>query len=68
MSDQKSERLAYRVPEAAKILGISRSSIYELIAAGHLESVRLPGGRIRVVTAEALRELLERAKESEADR
>ena len=48
------ERLAYRVSEAAERLGISRSKAYELIAAGKLPSIKI-GGSVRV-PAEALKE------------
>jgi len=52
------ERLAYRVNEAAEMLGISRSKCYELIAAGEIPVVRI-GTSIRV-PSEGLREWLER--------
>ena len=39
------------VPQAAKLLGISRASAYRLAAAGELPSRRL-GGRIYIVTSE----------------
>ena len=39
------------VPQAAKLLGISRASAYRLAATGELPSRRL-GGRIYIVTAE----------------
>ncbi|BDX32377.1 hypothetical protein TUM20985_29240 [Mycobacterium antarcticum] len=39
------------VPQAAKLLGISRASAYRLAGTGELPSRRL-GGRIYIVTAE----------------
>ena len=42
-----SVRLALSVTEAAKVLGISRASAYELVKTGELPSVKL-GGRIIV--------------------
>jgi excisionase family DNA binding protein len=48
--------IAYTINDAAKVLGIGRSSIYELIGEGKLRST-LVGGR-RLVPADALRELL----------
>jgi excisionase family DNA binding protein len=48
------ERLAYRVSEAAEQLGISRSKAYELIAAGKLPSIRI-GSSVRI-PAEGLKE------------
>lgn len=51
-----SGRLAYSVAEACAALGISRPSLYQLIAAGRLHTVML-GGR-RVIPVDALTELL----------
>ncbi len=36
-------RLAYPVPEAARLLGISRSYAYALVTAGEIPSVRIGG-------------------------
>lgn len=44
--------LAVSVPEAARLLGISRGLAYELVARGELPSVRL--GRRLVVPSHAL--------------
>jgi excisionase family DNA binding protein len=38
-------RLLLTVPEAAQALAISRSKLYELIAAGLVRSVRIDGSR-----------------------
>lgn len=38
-------RLLLTVPEAAEALAISRSKLYELIASGALDSVRIDGSR-----------------------
>jgi excisionase family DNA binding protein len=46
-------RLLLTVPEAAESLAISRSKLYELIAAGLIRSVRIDGSRR--VPVEALR-------------
>jgi len=46
-------RLLLTVPEAAEALAISRSKLYELIAAGLIRSVRIDGSRR--VPIEALR-------------
>jgi excisionase family DNA binding protein len=48
--------LAYRVNDAVKISGLSRSSIYKLIAEGELRSVLVAGRRL--IPADALRKLL----------
>lgn len=46
-NDVKHNRLAYRVDEAAVLLGISRTFIYRLIEKGDLKSFKL--GRRRLV-------------------
>ena len=52
------QRIAYRVAEAADVLGISRAKTYQLIAAGVLPSIRL-GGCLRV-PAKALQQCIDR--------
>ena len=42
--------LLLRIPEAADLLAIGRSTVYELIALGHLETVHI-GRSVRVTTA-----------------
>jgi excisionase family DNA binding protein len=44
-------RLLVRIPEAAERLGLSRSTLYELIAAGELKVVRY-GRAVRVPVSE----------------
>jgi excisionase family DNA binding protein len=46
------QRLAYPVNEAADLLGVSRSQLYELFATGELSSVKI--GARRLVRHEAL--------------
>jgi excisionase family DNA binding protein len=53
------ERLAYTVNDTCAATGLGRSSIYELIAAGKLKSVRLAGRRL--ILSESLHELLQGA-------
>lgn len=50
------ERKAYRPPEVAKVTGLSRAFVYQLIADGRLRSVRL--GRALLVPAAAVADLL----------
>ena len=61
-------RLLLTVPEAAEALAISRSKLYELIAAGLVRSVRIDGSRR--VPVEALKsyvaELLDREDPADA--
>jgi excisionase family DNA binding protein len=44
-------RLLLTVPEAANALAISRSKLYELIAAGTIASIRIDGSRRIPLTA-----------------
>ncbi|MFG2071692.1 helix-turn-helix domain-containing protein [Nonomuraea maritima] len=46
----------YRVPDAMKLLGQSRSAIYELIRSGRLRTVK--EGRTRLVPSTAIREYI----------
>jgi excisionase family DNA binding protein len=47
----EADRLMVRIPEAADRLGLSRSTVYELIAAGELKVVRY-GRAVRVPVTE----------------
>jgi excisionase family DNA binding protein len=51
--------IAYRVNDAARVSGLSRSSIYELIGEGKLRSIMVAGRRL--IPTDALRELLQGA-------
>jgi len=50
-------RRVFSVPESAEILGISRSTAYELVGAGKLRSIRL--GRRILVPMRAIEALIE---------
>lgn len=50
------ERLLYSVREAAEMLSIGRVKLYELLAAGRIESVKLDGSRR--IPREALEEFV----------
>lgn len=52
--------ITVRVPEAARLLGISRSRIYELITSGDIETVKL--GRATLVPVAGLHALIDRLK------
>ncbi|WP_432509335.1 excisionase family DNA-binding protein [Kineococcus auxinigenes] len=47
-------RLLYRVQDAAEVLSLSRSVVFELLRSGRLRSVQ--EGRTRLIPYEALRE------------
>lgn len=51
------ERHLYRIPEAMRLLSMSRSVIYEQIRAGRLHTVRQ--GRARLVPAQAINDYVE---------
>lgn len=51
------EKLLYTTSEAAQLLGIGRSKVYELIYAGTLGSVKI--GRSRRIPADALRQCID---------
>jgi excisionase family DNA binding protein len=57
-------RLLLTVPEAAEALAISRSKLYELLAAGLVQSVRIDGSRR--VPVEALETYVARLLDREA--
>ena len=58
------EKLLLTPREAADVLGIGRSKLYELLQAGQIPSVRI--GKCRRIPATALRQLVEKLS-SDAD-
>jgi excisionase family DNA binding protein len=59
------EQQLYSVTDAAKVLGIGRTVLFQLIGEGRLVSVRL--GRRRLIPAAAIRELAERLVVEQAE-
>jgi excisionase family DNA binding protein len=59
----KPERLAYRVNEAVKLLGLSRGTVYKIIQDEELPVIRL--GRRILIPAVALQALLESSQKIE---
>ena len=57
------EKLLYKVPEAAEISSLGRSKLYELIASGELESIKV--GRARLIPADALQAFVARLREEQ---
>ena len=49
-------KIAYTIKEAAAAIGLSRSTIYKLMASGELQTIRI--GQRRLIRAEALSRLL----------
>ena len=56
----------YGIPEAAAVLGIGRSAIYDELAAGRLRSVKV--GRRRLIPAGAIGQYIEQASARAAGR
>lgn len=54
------EPLAVRNPDAVRMTGTSRSKLYELIASGDLDTIKV--GRCTLVPVDSLRTLLGRAR------
>ena len=54
--DQPKDLRLYRVKEAMRLLGLSRTVIYEQLRAGRLRSVQQ--GRARLITADAIRDYI----------
>lgn len=54
--DTRPDALAYSVDEAAELIGVSRRTMYELIAQRRLNSIKLRGRRL--ITRSALEKLL----------
>lgn len=60
------DRFLLTVSEAASLLGIGRSTLYELVASGDVESVTI--GRSRRVPVEAVATYVERLRSMSAER
>lgn len=56
MSDSGPKKIAYRIPEVVKIVGISRASVYREIRDRRLPAVK--AGKATLITALALEEWL----------
>ena len=51
------KKLAYSVPEAAQMIGLGRTKMFELIATGEVASIKV--GRRTLVPIESLRNFVE---------
>lgn len=60
MKEPQFQPIAVRVKEACRLTGIGRSKLYELIADGHIEIVKV--GAMTLVPLESLRGLIERGR------
>lgn len=59
------EKLLLRPEEAAEALGLGRTKLYSLIAAGEIESLTI--GKRRLIPREAVSDFVERARSAATD-
>lgn len=57
-----SDELLYRPERAASLIGVGRATLYELMASGEINSVKI--GRSRRIPREALQEYVQRLTDS----
>jgi excisionase family DNA binding protein len=57
------DKLLFTIEEAAEVLSVGRSTVYDLVRMRLLDTVLI--GRSRRIPASALRELIERLRESD---
>ncbi|MBT0668934.1 helix-turn-helix domain-containing protein [Novosphingobium profundi] len=57
------EPISVRIPEACRLTGIGRSKLYELIAEGRIEVVKV--GTMTLVPYASLKDLIDQARRSE---
>jgi len=62
-TDPRQHRLLLRLPEAARALGIARSTLYQLLAAGALPTIHI--GRAVRIPAKALDDFITRHADTE---
>ncbi|MER5608737.1 helix-turn-helix domain-containing protein [Micromonospora tulbaghiae] len=58
------EKLCYTPTEAAALLGVGRTKVYELMSSGQIASIRI--GRSRRIPANALRAFVEACQQEAA--
>lgn len=58
--DQPFEPICVRINDAARMIGVGRTKLYELISAGELETVKI-GNATRITTA-SLHELIKQRR------
>ncbi len=63
MTTPQFEPICVKVNEAARMIGVGRTKLYELIASGEIEAIKL-GKSTRITTA-SLKQLIMRQREPE---
>lgn len=56
------ETISVRIADAIRLTGIRRSKLYELIASGDLETVKV--GRCTLIPVDSLRAMIERGRQT----
>jgi hypothetical protein len=59
-ADTSTEPISVRITDAIRLTGIRRSKLYELMASGDLETVKI--GRCTLIPMDSLRGLIERGR------
>jgi len=59
------DRLLYRPKEAAQMLGIGRATLYELMHAGRIRSIK--DGGMRFITLDALRDYVRQLEDQTSE-
>lgn len=52
--------IAVRIPQAARLIGIGRSTIYQFINAGEIETIKV--GRSTLIPTDSLRDFIQRRR------
>ena len=58
------DRIAVRIPEACRMIGIGRSKLYELMDAGDLETIKV--GASRLILVSSLQAFVEQRRDGNA--
>lgn len=60
VAQDRTDPISVRIPEACRLTGIGRSKLYELIADGSIETVKI--GSMTLIPFECLRHLVDAAR------
>lgn len=64
--DAPFEPLSYSIADAAKVISLSRATLYNLIVAGELKAIRIPGMRRVLIARTDLEAWLTRQRDATA--
>jgi excisionase family DNA binding protein len=57
------DQLGYRPESAMKVIDVGRTTLYQLLRTGEIESIKV--GRTRIIPADALRDFMERKRQEQ---